>query len=102
MDYIYREFTLDFFKMDLNSLPKNAVVSDGAAPVLSRVAGGDLTGLFAGAVVFGSLVPLVCAVPSRGRLLPAACGFISIAAGAVLLQWTVQCLGLPAWQFFAR
>ena len=24
MDYIYREFTLDFFKMDLNSLPKNA------------------------------------------------------------------------------
>ena len=30
------------------------VVSDGAAPVLSRVAGGDLTGLFAGAVVFGS------------------------------------------------
>lgn len=78
------------------------VVSDGAAPVLSRVAGGDLTGLFAGAVVFGSLVPLVCAVPSRGRLLPAACGFISIAAGAVLLQWTVQCLGLPAWQFFAR
>ena len=76
------------------------VVSDGAAPVLSRVAGGDLTGLFAGAVVFGSLVPLVCAVPSRGRLLPAACGFISIAA--VLLQWTVQCLGLPAWQFFAR
>ena len=65
-------------------------------------AGGDLTGLFAGAVVFGSLVPLVCAVPSRGRLLPAACGFISIAAGAVLLQWTVQCLGLPAWQFFAR
>lgn len=78
------------------------VVSDGAAPVLSRVAGGDLTGLFAGAVVFGSLVPLVCAVPSRGRLLPAACGFISIAAGAMLLQWTVQCLGLPAWQFFAR
>ncbi|MFR6028104.1 MAG: hypothetical protein ACLUHG_01575 [Sutterella wadsworthensis] len=47
-----------------------------------------------------SLVPLVCAV-SRGRS-PAACGFISIAAGAVLLQWTVQCLGLPAWQFFAR
>ena len=70
--------------------------------MLSRVAGGDLTGLFAGAVVFGSLVPLVCAVPSRGRLVPAACGFISIAAGAVLLQWTVQCLGLPAWQFFAR
>lgn len=59
-------------------------------------------GALRGAVVFGSLVPLVCAVPSRGRLLPAACGFISIAAGAVLLQWTVQCLGLPAWQFFAR
>ena len=56
----------------------------------------------AGAGGFGALAPLVCAVPSRGRLLPAACGFISIAAGAVLLQWTVQCLGLPAWQFFAR
>lgn len=78
------------------------VVSDGAAPVLSRVAGGDLTGLFAGALAFGAAVPFACAAPARGRLALAACGFLSLAAGAVLLQWTIQCLGLPAWQFFAR
>ena len=78
------------------------VVSDGPAPVLARVAGGDLTGLFAGMLVFGAVVPLVCALPARGRLILALCGFLSIAAGAVLLQWTIQCLGLPPWQFFAR
>lgn len=78
------------------------VVSDGVAPVFSRVAGGDLTGLFAGAVVFGAVVPLACAALTRGRLFAAVCGFISIAAGAMLLQWTVQCLGLPVWQFFAH
>lgn len=78
------------------------VVSDGPAPVLSRVAGGDLTALFAGALVLGAAVPLLCALPSHGRRSLAICGFLSIAAGAVFLQWTVQCLGLPAWQFFAR